>query len=94
MNRSGYEAQRMQQHIDNEGFGPEDEQGIVQSPQMLELLLEYRREHDADSCSPNGNPEPCGCSLCRRLDAILCRIGREDGGKIEGKGREYAIRSE
>jgi hypothetical protein len=67
---------------------------IVQAPQMLELLRQYRKDHDADSCSPNGAPEPCGCSLCRKLDAILSRIGSEDGEKIEGKGRENAIRSE
>jgi hypothetical protein len=52
---------------------------------MLELLRDYRADHDADACSPNGAPESCGCSLCRKLDAILSRIGSEDGEKTRGR---------
>jgi uncharacterized Zn finger protein (UPF0148 family) len=51
----------------------------AKAAQMIELLREYRREHDADACSPNGNPSTCKCSMCRKLAAILLRsiVGQE-----------------
>jgi hypothetical protein len=49
----------------------------AEAEQMLDLLREYRSEHDADACSPNGDPETCGCSMCRKLDSILSRARRK-----------------
>lgn len=42
---------------------------------VREVLAEVKDEHDADS----ETGEPCGCSLCERIDAALAALGGGNG---------------